>query len=113
MTNPRIREMLFAEAENYTDRDAYISDLATSSRWGDDPTPAELLRRAEYVGMIYDAAHATTQDLLKTYGLTQTALARYFGIPQRTLQKWCAGKAQPPHYILAMAAEILARDCGR
>ena len=36
---PAIRAALYAETGAYTDRDAYVSDMALSSVWGDAETP--------------------------------------------------------------------------
>lgn len=105
-----IRATLYGEAHNYTDRDAYISDLALSSIWGDAPDADIPAERLELLGRIYDAAHATVPSLLEQHRMTQTDFARYFGIPLRTVQDWYAGRRACPSYVLTMAAEILATN---
>ena len=104
------RATLYSEAHNYTDRDAYISDLALSSIWGDAPDADVPAARLELLGKVYDAAHATVQSLLEQHHMTQTDFARYFCIPLRTVQDWYAGRRACPAYVLTMAAEILAAD---
>lgn len=52
----------------------------------------------------------TIQDILTTYGYTQTSLARRFGIPLRTVQNWCGGVRTPPEYVIGMMDEILKRE---
>lgn len=47
------------------------------------------------------------KELLATYGLSQTELARRFGIPLRTVQNWCGGQSKPPQYVLEMIKTIL------
>lgn len=104
---PFIRSMLYAEAGTYADRDAYISDLALSSVWGDAEVPAE---RLALLGGIWDGAHCTVPDLIKKYGMTQTGFSQFFNIPLRTVQNWCGGQRECPSYVAAMASEILAMD---
>lgn len=107
MTN-QLRHKLYAETNNYTDPDAYVSDLALSSMWGDAgdaDIPAEriaLLRR------IWDDTHCTVRELIERCGLTQSAFARHFSIPLRTVQGWCLGERDCPPYLITMAAELLA-----
>ena len=104
---PFIRSMLYAEAGTYADRDAYISDLALSSVWGDAEVPAE---RLALLGGICDGAHCTVPELIKKYGMTQTGFSQFFNIPLRTVQNWCGGQRECPSYVAAMASEILAMD---
>lgn len=104
---PFIRSMLYAEAGTYADRDAYISDLALSSVWGDAEVPAE---RLALLGGIWDGAHCTVPELIKKYGMTQTGFSQFFNIPLRTVQNWCGGQRECPSYVAAMASEILAMD---
>ena len=46
-------------------------------------------------------------QICKDYGLTQTALAKRFGIPLRTVQDWHAGRRVPPDYVVNMMQELL------
>lgn len=111
MTN-QLRHTLYTEARSYADVDAYVSDLALSSMWGnaeDADIPAEriaLLRR------VWDDTHCTVRELIERCGLTQSAFARHFNIPLRTVQDWYSGRRQCPPYVITMAAEIIAREAG-
>lgn len=107
---PNIRAILHQEAQNYTERAAYISDLALSSMWGDAEDAAIPQDRIEMLGNIYDAVNCTLNDLLARYDLSQSDFARYFGIPIRTVQNWCGGLRTCPRYILTMAYEILQHN---
>lgn len=49
-------------------------------------------------------------EICKSYGMGQTALARRFGIPIRTVQDWFSGKGNPPAYVVTMIADLLAYD---
>ena len=104
---PFIRSTLYAEAGTYADRDAYISDLALSSVWGDTEVSSE---RLALLGGIWDGAHCTVPELIKKYGMTQTGFSQFFNIPLRTVQNWCGGQRECPSYVAAMASEILAMD---
>lgn len=107
---PFIRSALYAEAGAYTDRDAYISDLALSSVWGDAEDAEIPAERLALLGAIWDGAHCTIPEIIKKHGLSRTRFAQYFGIPLRTVHGWCIGNRACPPYVIAMAAEILAAN---
>jgi hypothetical protein len=107
---PAIRAALYAETGAYTDRDAYISDLALSSIWGDAEDAEIPAERLALLCAVWDGAHCTAPELLKKYGLSQTGFAQYFNVPLRTVQGWCLGERACPPYVIAMAAEILAMN---
>lgn len=46
-------------------------------------------------------------EICERYGLSQTALAKRFGIPLRTVQDWHAGRRKAPDYVVAMIQELL------
>lgn len=52
----------------------------------------------------------TVKEVCKTYKLSQTALAKRFGIPLRTVQAWCLGERTAPDYVVGMMIEILEKD---
>ena len=52
----------------------------------------------------------TIKEICEMYGLSQTALAKRFGIPLRTVQDWHAGRRTPPDYVVAMMIELLEKD---
>lgn len=52
----------------------------------------------------------TIKEICEKYGLTQTALAKRFEIPLRTVQDWHSGRRTPPDYVVAMMVEILERE---
>ena len=49
----------------------------------------------------------TIAQLCEKYDLSQTALAKKFGIPLRTVQDWHAGRRVPPWYVISMMVRIL------
>lgn len=49
----------------------------------------------------------TVKEICERYNLTQTALAKRFGIPLRTVQEWHAGRRTPPDYVVRMMEELL------
>lgn len=49
----------------------------------------------------------TIKEICEKYNLGQTALARRFGIPLRTVQDWHSEKRTPPDYVVNMMAELL------
>lgn len=46
-------------------------------------------------------------QICECYGLSQTALAKEFGIPLRTVQDWHAGRRVPPGYVVHMIVRLL------
>lgn len=50
------------------------------------------------------------KDICTEYNLSQTALAKRFGIPLRTVQDWHSGRRVPPEYVVSMMVEILERE---
>lgn len=96
-----------AEAANYTDRDAYISDLALSAIWG-DPEDADIpADRLDQLGQIWDACHRSVKEIAAAAGLSQRKLAERFCIPYRTVGDWCTGQRACNLYIRLMMQECL------
>lgn len=106
MTN-NLLHLLYAEAHNYTDPDAYVADLALSSVWGDAEAADIPAERIALLRRIWDDTHCTIRKLIERCGLTQSAFSRYFDIPLRTVQDWYSGRRQCPPYLITMAAELL------
>ena len=97
------------EADNYQDRDTYVSDLALSSIWEDAAGDGLFEARLAAVGRIWDAAHKSVKQIAADAGMTQRKLAERFCIPVRTIEDWCAGKRTPPDYVRLMMQEILGQ----
>lgn len=96
-----------SEIENYTDRDAYVSDLALSSIFGED---ADLSEISGYLGMIWDAYHMSMLELREITGLSRLAFARRFLIPPRSAENWETGgpnRRECPLYTRMMIADLL------
>ena len=54
----------------------------------------------------------TIREICEQYGMGQTALARRFGIPIRTVQDWYSGKSKPAVYVVNMIDELLQIEVG-
>lgn len=97
-----------AETANYTDRDAYVSDLALSSIWADsEDAPVPESRIAVLAG-IWDASRRTVKQIAVASGLSCRKLAERFCIPYRTMEDWAAGRRESPLYVRLMMQEALA-----
>lgn len=46
-------------------------------------------------------------EICEAYGLSQTALAKKFEIPLRTVQDWHSGRRNPPAYVVNMMVKLL------
>lgn len=106
MTNKQYSTCV-TEAQHYTDREAYISDLALSSMWEDDKTDEIPAERLDAVSQIWDAAHRSVKQIAADAGMSQRKLAERFCIPYRTIENWGGGKNACPLYIRLMMQEIL------
>lgn len=96
-----------SEAPNYSDPDAFVSDLLTSSAFAPAAPEAELdLTQAPALRRIWTAATAPFRDLLRELGLGQTELARRYQIPLRTVQNWASGVNDCPVYTRLMIARL-------
>lgn len=96
-----------AEAQNYTDRDAYISDISLSSMWGDLPDAEIPEDRIEQLCSIYDAANRSIKQIAAEAGVSVRAIATRFCIPQRTVENWSGGQRECPVYLRLMMQECL------
>lgn len=95
------------EIENYTDRDAFVSDLALSSAFPED---SDLSVTASELVMIWDAYHMTIRDLRTAAGLSRMEFSRRFRIPIRTIENWeCTGPnaRECPTYVRLLIAEAI------
>lgn len=52
----------------------------------------------------------TIKDICEKYSLSQTALAKRFDIPLRTVQNWAGGQRSAPNYVIKMILELLEAD---
>lgn len=98
MTNEQLT-VAMGEAPHYSDPDAFVSDLLTSSM-GLDVSEAEQLRH------VWMVACAPFRDLLDGMGLRQVDVARRHGIPLRTVQRWANGTSECAPYVRRMIAEL-------
>lgn len=96
-----------AEAENYDNLDAYVSNVSHSSVW-DDAEDAEIpAERIELLRRIWIAYQRSVKEIAAAAGLSQRKLSERFGVPYRTAEDWCAGKSQCAPYIRMMMQECL------
>lgn len=101
-----IYQTCLSEALNCPDRDAYISDLALSSIWGDEGGDVPQAR-IDWLGQLWDAAHRSCKEIAAAAGMSQRKLAERFVIPYKTMEDWCRGTRTPPVYTLMMMQECL------
>lgn len=96
-----------SEAANYSDRDAYISDLALSTIWEDGEGDNAPAGRLDDLGQIWDACHRTVKEIAAVAGLSQRKLAERFCIPYRTVEDWCTERRECSLYIRLMVQQCL------
>lgn len=95
------------EACNAADREAYISDMALSSMWGDDPEADIPQERIAALAAIWDACNIGVKDIAIAAGISARAMAMRLCIPYRTVQDWCRGVRQCPIYVRLMMQHSL------
>lgn len=87
------------EAAEYTDLDAYLTDVAMSTVWGNDLNAPIPQRQLDDLTAIFVAVHRTTRDILDLSGLSQASFAQRYAIPRRTFQDWVLGVRTCPLYL--------------
>ena len=105
MTNKQF-SLAFTEASNYTDIDAFISDLSLSSIWEDAPEDDIPADRVEQLREIFMAAHRSVREIRASTGLSQVQFAARFAIPRRTFEDW-ESLGTCPSYVRLMMQEAL------
>lgn len=103
------KQFLFCvqEAPNYSDRDAYVSDISLSSVWDDADSDSIPTNRIEAVGTVFDAINRSVSDIASAAGLSHRKLAERFCVPYRTMENWCTGVNACPLYVRLMMQECL------
>ena len=99
--------LALTEIENYTDRDAFVSDLALSSAFPED---SDLSVTASELILIWEAYHMTIRDLRTAAALSRMDFSRRFRIPIRTIENWeCTGpnSRECPTYVRLLIAESI------
>lgn len=96
---------IFSDALAASDRDAFVSDWALSSAWGDAEGAEIPADRIEALGSIWDAAHLSIADIRRASGLSRPAFAEHLLIPYRTVQDWELGNRTCPDYLRLLLAE--------
>ena len=104
--------LALTEIENYTDRDAFVSDWSLSTTFGDtfDVDDDAIISRTEEIGKIWDVAHMSVQELCSRSGIGQSELSRKFCIPLRTVQNWFGGQNRCPQYVVLMMSRLLSES---
>lgn len=97
-------------AMDFTDPDAYVSDLALSNIWGDTPDAAIPQSRLDDLRQIYTAVHRSVRDILDATGQGQAAFARKHCIPTRTVNNWCFPPDSPEHRDCPLYIRILLQQ---
>lgn len=87
------------EAQAYTDLDSYLSDVALSTEWGDDPDAPIPQQRLDDLAAIFAAVHRTPKDVVIHSGLSWAKFARRYVIPLSTVTGWCRGLSPCPLYL--------------
>ena len=97
------------EVPAYADIDAYVSDLALSSMWGDAEGAEIPAQRLPELRTVYTAVNRPIRDIVTASGLSQAAFAERYCIPRRTVENWCSGVNECPLYtrLLLLRAEGL------
>lgn len=101
------RNYCLRKAENYEDREAFLTDLTHSSIWGDCPENAAPVDLLEELGELFDLAHITVRQIRHATGLSQASFCTRYNIPRRTLEDWETGVRKPPLYVKLFLAEIV------
>lgn len=94
-------------AMDFTDPDAYVSELALSDIWGDAPDAPIPQERLDDLQKIYAAVNRNVRDIAAAAGISHRKLAERFCVPYRTMESWCSGDRQCALYVRLMMQECL------
>lgn len=100
--------MIWEDAQNQQDMDAFVSDWATSSLFLDPEHPDQEIDSSivDQLGRLWQVANLPFREFLKLLGLSQTTCSVRFCIHLRTVQHWALGERACPSYIRLMMAEL-------
>lgn len=88
-----------ADDERYSVEEYRVDEDGEFFDGSDYDTPSNFRKRT--------ASQRSVKDICRMAGMTQTAMADYFSIPQRTFGNWCTGSRECPEYTKLMMQEIL------
>lgn len=88
-----------ADDEHYSIEEYHVNEDGEFYDGSDYNTPSNFRKRT--------ASQRSVKDICKMAGMTQTAMADYFSIPQRTFGNWCTGTRECPEYTKLMMQELL------
>ena len=106
MTTKQYR-LCVTEAQNYNDRDAYISDVLLSSVFCGTAGDQAPTRMTDAIGSIYDAVHRSVTDIAAAAGTTNRKLAERLCIPVRTVENWSSGARSCPVYVSLLIQQAI------
>lgn len=95
------------EVPNYTDADAYISDLALSPIWGDAPDSEIPQARLDDLRQIYTAVNRSVRDILDATGQSQADFSRKHCIPIHTVNTWCFNPSSSSYRACPLYVRLL------
>ena len=98
---------LWGEAITSPDRDAFVSDAALSSLWGEDD--ADPMVHVPELEKLWDAAHTGVKAIREFAGMTQAEFAARHLVPLRTLQRWEKGECPEHIRLLLLESEGVYR----
>lgn len=104
MTNKQIYQY-YGEVENYTEPEAFASDVALSLLNPEDPNQNVDIEEVEQLERLWRVARLPFREFLNLLGLSQTNCSIRFCIPRRTVQEWAGERRKAPPYVRLMMAE--------
>ena len=93
------RKFAVSESLNYTDEDAFVSDIALSNEFDRAEITDNLINELRELWQI---AHMSMADIRKKSGLSRAAFCDKLLIPIRTAENWESDKSlrrEPPLYV--------------
>lgn len=96
-----------ASSKEGVSREAFVSDWALSSIWGDAEDAEVPQGRIEEIGEIWDVAHLTIRDIRQRTGLSQVKFATRYCIPRRSVEDWESGLRECPGYLRLLLAQAV------
>lgn len=105
--NSKQYDICIQEAQQYADRDAYVSDLSLSSMWEDEEGTEIPSYRIRILASIWDAVHRSFRDILAEGDISRLEFSRRFSVPLRTVDNWLGGVSGCPLYARLAFQQLL------
>lgn len=97
-------ELFTMASKQETTKEAFLNNVTLSIK--DDADGGVDLDAEKFrIEKLWNIAKMPFKEMIALTGMTQRAFAKGAGVPERTMQNWCAGIRECPEYVKMLLAE--------